>query len=158
MLNTRAIMLSVELALVLAGAAVLTACSGFAPISGDMPPATKDSEPLDVVNAFHDAMNNNNVEIALALFAEDALVTDSGKMSEGMEQIRGWVEYLHIPAALHLEMIDFQVSGENVFWSDLAHNPAGSGNSLDILKWKAVIQNGRIKSLVVGPLPMPDGK
>ena len=137
---------------------LMMACKGLTPIPADMSPTTRDPEPLEVVSAFHAAINRNDIEIALALFAEDALVTDNGTMSKGMEQIRDWGQHLHMPAALHLEMISFQVNGEKVYWSDLAHDKAGSGNDFHILRWNAVIQDGKIKSLVVRLLLMPDGK
>ena len=61
--------------LLLVGVAVLTACSGLTPISTHVLPTTEDSEPLEVVNAFHAAINSGHALIASALFAEDAVIT-----------------------------------------------------------------------------------
>ena len=156
--------------LLIVGVVGLAACSGSAPISADRPSTTpsksilpsvlttEESDPLEVVNAFHAVINSDNVDAVLALFAEDATVTDNRWVSGGKEEIRTWASYSQGAVRLRLEMIHSQVAGEKVFWHDLAHNEPGAEYGFYILKWRAIIQRGKIKSLTVLFLPMPDGK
>jgi hypothetical protein len=53
-------------------------------------PSPIQANRLKMVNAFHDAVNSDNVEAVLALFEENATVTDHGSAIEGTEQIRNW--------------------------------------------------------------------
>ena len=123
--------------------------SGHSPIQAD---------PLKMVNAFHDAVNSDNVEAVLALFAEDATITDNGSVIDGTEEIRNWALHSQRMAGLRLLLIHSQVTGEIVFWHDLAHNGPEIEPISHILRWMAVIQEGKIKTLMVSLLPMPDGK
>ena len=158
------------IALLIVGMVGLAACSGSAPISADRPSnmpsksilpralTTEESDPLEVVNAFHSAINCDNVDAVLALFVDDAVVTDKRWVSEGKEQVRAWALYSQGAARLRLEMIHSQVTGEKVFWHDMAYNEPEAGYGFYILKWMAIIQRGKIKILTGSFLPMPDGK
>jgi hypothetical protein len=61
-------------------------------------------------------------------------------------------------AGLRRLLIHSQVVGEKVFWNDLAHNGPEMQHISYILHWIAVVQKGKIKSLTVSLMPMPDGK
>ncbi len=116
------------------------------------------ADPLDMVDVFHSAINSANVDALLALFTEDATVMDSGSVFQGRDEIRNWMLYSQRMAGLRLMMIHSQVAGEKVFWHDLAHNGPEVQHISYILRWMAVIQKGKIESLTVSLLPMPDGK
>lgn len=132
--------------------------SGLLAISFPSALTTEDSEPLDVVNAFHTAINSHDIDAAMTLFTEDAVVTDKGQVSEGQDQIRTWLQYSQMETGLRLEMIHSQVSGEKVFWHDMVYNLSREKYVPNILRREAIIQKGRIKSLSISFLPMPDGK
>jgi hypothetical protein len=121
-------------------------------------PSPIQADPLEMVDAFHSAINNDNVDAMLALFSEDATVVDSGSVVQGKEQIRNWALHSQPMFGLRLMMIHSQVAGVKVFWHDIAHNGPEVQHISYILRWMAVIQNGKIKSLTVSLLPMPDGK
>jgi len=121
-------------------------------------PAPIQVDPLEMVNAFHSAINNDNVDTMLALFTEDATINDSGSIIKGKEHIRTWVLNSERMAGLHLKLIHTQVTDEKVFWYDIAHNGPEIGHSAYLLRWIAVVQQGKIQSLTVSLLPMPDGK
>ena len=81
---------------------------------------TRTADPLAVVQAIDAACNANNVDRALELFADDAVVThlpppspDTG-VHRGKQQIRAWLEVLlqhfHVAARNH------RAAGERVTW------------------------------------------
>lgn len=113
------------------------------------------ADPIKMVDAFHSAVNNDTIDATTALFAVDATVSDNGSIFQGRDEIRNWFLYSPHIAECHLRMIYSQVVGEKVVWRDMAKN--GSNESY-ILQWMAVIEEGKIKSLAVSLLPMPDGK
>ena len=113
--------------------------------------------PLGLVDAFHHAINSDDLDGLLVLFAEDATVIDNGTVFEAWNR-SGIGLNIFTCQPVQLEMINFQVDGEKVFWYDLVHNDPGSGYGPYILRWNAVIQNGEIKSLTAQPMLIPDGK
>jgi hypothetical protein len=123
--------------------------SGQSPIQAD---------PLKMVNVFHDAVNSDNLDATLALFTEDAIIIDGETIFQGREEIRKWVLYSQRMAGLRLLLINSRVADEKVFWNDLAHNGPEVQHISYILRWMAVIQKGKIQSLTVSLLPMPDAK
>src|SRR5574341_1233507 len=48
------------------------------------------ADSLQMVNVFHSAINNDNVDTMLALFTEDATIIDSGSAIQGKGQNRNW--------------------------------------------------------------------
>ena len=120
--------------------------------------ATIPADPLEVVRVLHSSINSNDANALLDLFAEDAVVTVDGSVFEGKDAIRYWVLHSKRMSGLHLRLIDSQVAGEKVFWYDLADNGPGIQDRSYVLRWMAVVQKGKIKSLTVSLMPMPDGK
>jgi limonene-1,2-epoxide hydrolase len=121
-------------------------------------PSPIQADPLELVNAFHSAINNDDVDTMLALLTEDATVTDSGSMIQGKEEIRKWALHSQRMVRLRLRLIRSQVTDEKVFWYDVAHNGPEIQDRVYLLRWTAIFQNGKIKSLTVSLVPMPDGK
>lgn len=113
--------------------------------------------PLATVDAFHHAVNHDDIESLRVLFAEDAIVIDNGTVFEAWNR-SGVGLNIFTCQPIKFEMIDIQVDGEKVVWYDLIHNDPGSEYSPRVLRWNAVIQDGKIQSLTVRPLPMPDKK
>ncbi len=80
-------------------ALILLAVGGFAvliaialSLIGSPPsPSPLQADPLELVNTFHSAVNSDNVDAMLALFADDATVNDNGSVIIGKEEIRNWV-------------------------------------------------------------------
>ena len=121
-------------------------------------PSPIQADPLEMVNAFHSAINNDNVDAMLALFSEDASVVDSGSVIQGEEQIRDWALHSQRMFGLRLMMTHSQVAGEKIFWHDITHSGPEVQHRIYILRGMAIIQKGKIKSLTVSLLPMPDAK
>ena len=116
------------------------------------------AESSETINTFHSAINSDVVDAVLALVAEDATVIDSGSVIHGRDEIRDWALHSQRMAGLHLRLIHSQVVGEKVFWNDLAHNGPEVQHLSYILRWMAIIQKGKIKSITVSLMPIPDGK
>ena len=121
-------------------------------------PSPIQADPLEMVNAFHSAINNDNMDAMLALFAEDATITDSGSTVQGKEEIRNWALHSQRMAGLRLRMLHSEMHGDKITWNDLAQNGPEVEKRAYLLRWMAVVQKGKIKSLTISPLPMPDGK
>ena len=116
------------------------------------------ADPLELVNTFHTAINSGNPDAVMALFADDATIADDGSVIEGREEIRNWVLDSQRMAGLRLTMLHSEIHRDKVTWIDTAHNEPEVEDRVSLLRWTAVIQNGKIKSLAVSLLPMPDGK
>jgi len=123
-------------------------------VSGPLPVKT---DPVKVVNALHSAINSNDTEALLAFFTRDATVDDSGSIIQGREEIQDWLLHSQRIAGVHLEMIRSETNTDHITWIDIASNGAEEQRD-SLLRWKAVIQGGKIQSLTVAPVLMPDGK
>ena len=120
--------------------------------------ASNQADPWEVVNDFHVAINSNNVDEVLTLFANSATITDNKSVIIGRDQIRNWVLDSKRMAGLHLRMFHSEMDGEKLVWLDTAHNGAEGQSRYYIMRWEAVIAEGKIQSLVVTPRYMPDLK
>jgi hypothetical protein len=120
--------------------------------------APSQADPWEVVNDFHVAINSNNVEAVLALFTDNATITDNKFPINGRDQIRNWVLESKQMAGIHLSRFHSEVDGEKIIWLDTAQNGPEGQNRYYILRWEAVIAEGKIQSLVVMPRYMPDLK
>lgn len=114
--------------------------------------------PLDVVSAFHSEMKSSNVDAILALFADDATVTDNASVIQGREQIRDWVLHSQRMVGLHLSMMKSETDGDKVVWLDTAYNGPELENKFYILRWEALILDSKIQTLTVTPWYAPDLK
>jgi hypothetical protein len=124
-------------------------------------PATQRPARLDTLNlvdAFHSAVNDENTDAVLALLSENATINDGGDIVQGRKEIRNWVLNSKYMAGLHIKLIESHVTGQKVFWQDLARNGTEAQARIYVLRWMADIQNGKINSLTVSSQPMPDGK
>ena len=109
----------------------------------------QETDPAALFTALADALNAGDVDAALALVADDAVLTfpDLGYVFTGKEEIRGWYEGL-VAQNLHAEPSDFQIDGDRMTWS----------NKVSIDDWRALgiapldytgegtVQDGKIKS------------
>jgi len=120
--------------------------------------APSQADRLDVVNDFHTAINSNNVDEILILFANSATITENKSLIKGRDQIRNWILYSKRMTRLHLRMFHSEMDGETIIWLDKAQNRPEGQNRYYILRWEAVIMEGKIQSLVVIPMYMPDLK
>ena len=134
---------------------VTVACSV---IQFSLAQAPSQADPWKIVNDFHVAINNNNVDDVLALFTDSATIADSKALINDSDQIRNWVLHSNRMAGLHLKMFHSEMDGEKLIWLDTAYNGLEGQNRYYILRWEAVIAEGKIQSIVVMPRYMPDLK
>ena len=134
-------------AVVIATTMMLVACSSPALLHGD----AASMDPLSMADAFHYAINSGDVDAVLVLFADDAVVIDSGSVIEGRDEIRNWVLYSQRMAGLRLTKLNSEMDGEKVIWLDIAHDGPEVEYRLYILRWEALIQEGKIQSLAAIP-------
>ena len=116
------------------------------------------ADPLNVVSAFHSAINSNDVNALLDLFADDAVLIDNGSVIDGREKIRDWALNSPLIAGLRLTMLHAEMNGTKMIWLDTAHNRLEGQSRYYILRWEARIEDGKIQSLAVLPRYLPDGK
>lgn len=153
-MNTRQVSRLQLFVFVNATAMILVACIGPALIPGDAPPM----DPVSLVTTFHNAINSDDVEAVLALFADDATVNDNGDVIEGQEEIRNWILCSERMAGLRLTLVHSEQNEENIIWLDTAHNEPEVQNRYYILRWEATIREGEIQSLAAMPKYRPDLK
>jgi len=153
-MNTKQVSRLQMFTVVIAEAIMLLACISPALIPGDAPSV----DPLSMVNTFHDAINSDDIDAALALFADDAVVIDNGSVIEGKEQIRDWALLSQRMAGLRLTMLNSEMDGEKVIWLDTAQNGLEVEHVIYLLRWEAIIRDGKIQSLAAMPRYRPDLK
>lgn len=130
-------------AFVIVSATLLAACA-----SSELAVADEVAlDSLSTVDSFHSAINSEDVETVLTLFAEDAVIVDGGSVIQGKDEIRNWVLYSQRMAGLRLTKLNSAANGEEVSWLDIAHDGPKVEYRLYILRWEALIQGGKIRSL-----------
>ena len=87
-----------------------------------VPLRAQESNPAAVLSQLGEALNQGDVEAALQLVAEDAVLTFVPDLAgtgpvEGKEAIRGWYEYL-VSQNLRVEPSNLQVNGDTVTWEN----------------------------------------
>ena len=122
---------------------MLMACTGSELALAEV--ASLDS--LSTVDTFHSAINSDDVDTVLALFADDAIVVDGESVIQGKDEIRNWLLYSQRMAGLRLRKLNSAMNGEKVIWLDIAHDGPNIEYRLYILRWEALIQEGKIHSL-----------
>jgi limonene-1,2-epoxide hydrolase len=122
---------------------MLMACTGSELALAEV--ASLDS--LSTVDTFHSAINSDDVDTVLALFADDAIVVDGESVIQGKDEIRNWLLYSQRMAGLRLKKLNSAMNGEKVIWLDIAHDGPNIEYRLYILRWEALIQEGKIHSL-----------
>jgi ketosteroid isomerase-like protein len=115
-------------------------------------------DSLSLVTTFHNAINSDDVDAMLALFADDATVNDNGSVIEGKELIRDWALHSQRMTGLRLTLFHSEQNEENIIWLDKAHNGSEVQNRYYILRWEAIIRDGKIQSLAAMPRYWPDLK
>jgi hypothetical protein len=104
-------------------------------------------DPLAVLEAYDLALNAGNVEGALALFADDAVLTTRQGQFVGKEQIRTWLERL-VMQNERIEVAGRTVAGDKVTWQNQFFRTDLPGLSNDPLEAQAeaVVEAGQIKT------------
>ena len=77
---------------------------------------------------------------------------------EGSEEIRKWAFYSQRMGGLQLTGMHSEMEGEKIIWLDAAHNGLEVKSTYYILRWEALIRDGKIQSLTVMPRFAPDRK
>lgn len=121
--------------------------------------AAQPTEPAQVIAAFQTALNAGNVEAAVALFAEDAVVTLQPPLNQtyrGKAAIRGWFEHL-VAVHFHGEVVSPpQTMGERVRYLArvTAHDEFRQLGVLPLeVPVEATFRAGKIQSYTVGLTP-----
>ena len=109
--------------------------------------AQQEADPLAVLEAYDLALNAKDVDGALALFADDAVLTTRQGQFVGKEQIRTWLERL-VTQNASIEVANRQVSGDKVTWDNqfFRADIASLSNEPLEAKAEATIEAGKIKT------------
>lgn len=107
----------------------------------------QEPDPLQVMEAYDLALNEGNVEGALALFADDAVLTTQQGQLVGKEQIRTWLERV-VAQNSRVEPVNRQVNGAKVTWQSnfFRKDIATLSNEPLAANAEAVVEAGKIKS------------
>ena len=110
---------------------VASACASTQPIT----------EPVSVIEAFYEALNNGDLDTAMSFVADDARFI-LGTLHTGKAQIRDFYQE-GLRVNLHSELSDLRADGDKVSWTGKV--TLGGGTFED--PYEAVVQRGMILSL-----------
>jgi uncharacterized protein (TIGR02246 family) len=104
-------------------------------------------DPLTVMESYDLALNAGDVEGALALFADDAVLTIRGDQLVGKDEIRTWLERI-VAQNSRIEPVNRQVAGDTVTWQTnfFRKDIASLSDEPLAANAEAVVQEGKIKS------------
>jgi uncharacterized protein (TIGR02246 family) len=104
-------------------------------------------DPLTVMESYDLALNAGDVEGALALFADDAVLTIRGDQLVGKDEIRTWLERI-VAQNSRIEPVNRQVAGDKVTWQTnfFRKDIASLSDEPLAANAEAVVQEGKIKS------------
>lgn len=139
-INTRQISRLQLVAFAIVTSMMLVACTSADLVHAEVTPL----DSLSTVDTFHSAINSDDVDTALALFADDAIVVDGESVIQGRDEIRNWVLYSQRMAGLRLRQLNSAMDGEKISWLDMAHDGPKIQYQLYLLRWEALIQDGKI--------------
>jgi|GEM_PF-4860576 len=125
--------------LIIATALLLLALTGTA--------LAQEPDPLTVMEAYDLALEAKDVEGALALFADDAVLTTRQGQFVGKEEIRAWLERL-VTQNERIEVFGRQAAGDKITWQNKffrADLPALKDAPLEA-NAEATIEAGKIKT------------
>jgi LPXTG-motif cell wall-anchored protein len=107
----------------------------------------QEPDPLKVMEAYDLALNEGNVDGALALFADDAVLTTQQGQLVGKEQIWTWLERV-VAQNSRVEPVNRQVNGAKVTWQSnfFRKDIATLSNEPLAANAEAVVEAGKIKS------------
>jgi len=107
----------------------------------------QEPDPLVVLEAYDLALNAGDVAGALALFADDAVLTTQQGQLVGKEQIRTWLERV-VAQNSRVEPVNRQVDGDKVTWQSnfFRKDIASLSNEPLEANAEAIVQEGKIKS------------
>ena len=113
----------------------------------------QETDPISVVNAWHDGLNEYDIDTALSYLAEGAVVTivpplDGGSgVYSGKEEIRGLYEGF-VAANFSCALSDCQVDGETVTCIDTYTDDGLKAMGVDFIEgeWVAAVREGKIQS------------
>jgi hypothetical protein len=113
----------------------------------------QETDPLSVVNAWHDALNGYDIDAALSYLADGAEVTivpplDGGSgVYSGKEEIRGLYEGF-VAANFSCALSDCQVEDETVSCIDTYTDDGLKAMGVDFVEgaWVATVRDGKIQS------------
>lgn len=111
------------------------------------PALAQEPDPLTVLEAYDLALKAKDVEGALALFADDAVLTTGQGQFVGKEEIRSWLERL-VTQNERIEVFGREAAGDTVTWQNKffrADLPALKDAPLEA-KAEATITAGKIKT------------
>jgi hypothetical protein len=106
------------------------------------------TDPLSLLNAVVAAYNSGDVERATALYAADAVITNTrGRKFPSKEAIRQFIQ-TSVNARIHLEVENPQVAGDAVTWTDRESTDSlvRLGIAPVEIKIQLVAQGGKIKA------------
>jgi ketosteroid isomerase-like protein len=104
----------------------------------------------DTISRYFELDPQRDLEEMLALFAEDATVTDEGETMHGRDAIRAWREGTASKYTYTTERTGTETLGPNRYLVLARLTGDFPGGTVD-LRWDFTVEDGRIKNLVIAP-------
>jgi hypothetical protein len=106
------------------------------------------AEPGAVVDAMISARNSRDIDVALAMFADNATIGDRAQTYTGKEEIRRFLQMAGSRGRT-VVMVNRNVRGERVSWTERFSGASQTGPDLRV---EAIVHEGRIRSMTYAPL------
>jgi ketosteroid isomerase-like protein len=104
----------------------------------------------DTISRFFELDPQRDLEEMLALYAEDATVTDEGQTMHGRDAIRAWREGSASTYTYTTELTGAETLAPDRYLVHARLNGDFPGGTVD-LRWDFTIEDGLIKNLVIAP-------
>jgi hypothetical protein len=121
--------------------------------------SAQETDPLAVVNAWHDALNAYDIDAALSHFADGAEVTfvpplEGSGVYSGKEQIRALYEGF-VAANFDCTLSDCRVDGDTVTCIDTYTDEDFQAMGVDFIEgeWVGIVRDGKIQSYTFSITP-----
>lgn len=112
----------------------------------------QETDPLSVVNGWHDALNAYDIDAALSYFADDAVITfvpplEGSGVYSGKDEIRALYEGF-VAANFDCTLTDCQVDGETVTCINTYTDDDLQAMGVDFIEgeWVGIVREGKIQS------------
>jgi hypothetical protein len=108
------------------------------------------NELPEVVSTFQDAHDRHDTDAALAMFGDDARVTDDGHDYRGRDEIRDWLSRASVEFTYTRTLLDATASAPNT-WLGTNHLEGNFPGGVVDLRYRFVIDDGLIRALDIAP-------
>ncbi len=107
-------------------------------------------EPPEVIRRYQDAHDRRDTEAALATFTPDAKVEDDGRVYEGTDAIRTWLDTAASEFTSTRALVEAELVGADT-WEIVNHVEGDFPGGVVDLRYRFLLEGGLIADLLIAP-------